>query len=388
VKQKTHNIYNKMKHLDHQYESLVSWYYIEEWSDYPGPKGRVVPDAEGYDDPSKYEGTELYIPKGAKGYKEYAGNTSYFTDYEGNSAPFKKEYFKLNPNMTNETLRMQMLSGIITESEYKAKLNENIEQLEDYISNLFDMSVPEDTTGQFNGVWEKSEYADKEAYDDAEEFNKLIQHLKSNGGKATLEGNPNIMLRLLPNGDIKFSANLDSMNENKKPKSKKSLNENFVGIGAINNPFPTRKKSDYELAFDHYMGNINEVEGEEEMGEEEMGNENPIDAITMDVPLFIRMLEFAREDASTDMDLHDLAEKAIAMSAEGEVLSMDNYEDLIGGEKEELDEYGRGKYDRKVGTYKGKYPIYQDDEGNNYIKTGSGIKDVEDLDQSQVKINR
>jgi hypothetical protein len=58
------------------------------------------------------------------------------------------------------------------------------------------------------------------------------------------------------------------------------------------------------------------------------------------------------------------------------------------GEKKGLDEYGRGKYDRKVGTYKGKYPIYQDDEGNNYIKTGSGIKDVEDLDQSQVKINK
>ena len=27
--------------------------------------------------------------------------------------------------MTNETLRMQMLSGIITEGEYKAKLQEN-----------------------------------------------------------------------------------------------------------------------------------------------------------------------------------------------------------------------------------------------------------------------
>jgi hypothetical protein len=113
-------------------------------------------------------------------------------------------------------------------------------------------------------------------------------------------------------------------------KNKKSLNENFVGIGAINNPFPTRKKSDYELAFDHYVGNITEVEGEEEMDVEEMGEENPIDAITMDVPLFIRMLEFAREDASTDMDLHDLADKAIAMSTEGEMLSMDNYEDLVG----------------------------------------------------------
>jgi hypothetical protein len=30
--------------------------------------------------------------------------------------------------MTNETLRMQMLAGIITESEYKDKLNEGIKQ--------------------------------------------------------------------------------------------------------------------------------------------------------------------------------------------------------------------------------------------------------------------
>jgi hypothetical protein len=245
--------------------------------------------------------------------------------------------------MNKEILRMQMLSGIITEGQYKEKLNENIEQLEDYISNLFDMSVPEEATGQFNGVWEKSEYADKEAYNDAEEFNKLIQHLKSNGGKATLEGNPNIMLRLLPNGDIKFSANLDSMNENKKSKSKKSLNENFVGIGAINNPFPVREKTDYQLAFDHYMGNINEGDDvptnpedyTKQPGYISEEDENPIDAITMDVPLFIRMLEFAREDASTDMDLHDLADKAIAMSTEGEMLSMDNYEDLVGAETSE-----------------------------------------------------
>ena len=30
-------------------------------------------------------------------------------------------------NMNNETLRMQMLAGIITEGQYKAMLNENIE---------------------------------------------------------------------------------------------------------------------------------------------------------------------------------------------------------------------------------------------------------------------
>jgi hypothetical protein len=69
-----------------------------------------------------------------------------------------------NTKMTNEQLRMQMLSGIITESEYKSKLEEN-----------------------------------------------------------------------------------------KTPKNKKSLNENFVGMGAINSPFAKRKKESYEDAFEHFL---------------------------------------------------------------------------------------------------------------------------------------
>ena len=60
-----------------------------------------------------------------------------------------------------------------------------------------------------------------------------------------------------------------------------------------------------------------------------MEEENPVDIISMDVPLFIRMLEFAREDASTDMDLHDLAQKAIKMSSKGQPLTMMHYDELI-----------------------------------------------------------
>jgi hypothetical protein len=37
--------------------------------------------------------------------------------------------------MNKETLRMQMLAGIITESQYKTKLNESIESLSSYYSN-------------------------------------------------------------------------------------------------------------------------------------------------------------------------------------------------------------------------------------------------------------
>ena len=69
--------------------------------------------------------------------------------------------------------------------------------------------------------------------------------------------------------------------------------------------------------------------------------EDQIDTITMDVPLFIRVLEYAREDAQADMDLHDLAEKAIAGTKEMGVLTMDNY-DMLVGEKESVDEEIKG----------------------------------------------
>ena len=65
---------------------------------------------------------------------------------------------------------------------------------------------------------------------------------------------------------------------------------------------------------------------------------NPRDTITVDVPLFIRLLEYAREDAQTDMDLHDLADNIIQLSEDGEVLTMDNYNAIIGTSEEEIAE--------------------------------------------------
>jgi hypothetical protein len=56
---------------------------------------------------------------------------------------------------------------------------------------------------------------------------------------------------------------------------------------------------------------------------------NPEDVIHLDVPLFIRLLEFAREDAQADVDLHFLADNAIRLSAEGQVLNMDHYNDIV-----------------------------------------------------------
>jgi ElaB/YqjD/DUF883 family membrane-anchored ribosome-binding protein len=49
----------------------------------------------------------------------------------------------------------------------------------------------------------------------------------------------------------------------------------------------------------------------------------------MDIPLFLRMLEYSREDASQDMDLHDVTEKANKLGKERGILSMEDYEEIV-----------------------------------------------------------
>jgi hypothetical protein len=69
---------------------------------------------------------------------------------------------------------------------------------------------------------------------------------------------------------------------------------------------------------------------------------NPPDIIKLDVPLFIRLLEYAREDAKSDMDLHELTDNIIEMSSGGRVLSMDDYEFVLPtNEEAELREFFR-----------------------------------------------
>ena len=75
----------------------------------------------------------------------------------------------------------------------------------------------------------------------------------------------------------------------------------------------------------------------------EAKEEDKVDTITMDIPLFLRMLEYSREDASQDIDLHDVTEKAISLGKERGILQMDDYDEIIGANKEiEEGFYGRG----------------------------------------------
>lgn len=60
-----------------------------------------------------------------------------------------------------------------------------------------------------------------------------------------------------------------------------------------------------------------------------MEEKNPEDIVTFDVPLFIRLLEFAREDATDDATLHKVTENIINMSQDGQVLTMDQYDQIV-----------------------------------------------------------
>ena len=53
-----------------------------------------------------------------------------------------------------------------------------------------------------------------------------------------------------------------------------------------------------------------------------------MDIVQLDVPLFIRLLELAREDIQQDADIHDLAQAVIAASKDGPV-TMADYDKLL-----------------------------------------------------------
>ena len=86
-------------------------------------------------------------------------------------------------------------------------LKENITQFEEYIDGMFNASVEEEEGFQ-TGVWTKEEEGNPELYDETEKFDALVDYLDNIGGKATLEGNPDINVELLDNGDIKWSADV------------------------------------------------------------------------------------------------------------------------------------------------------------------------------------
>ena len=63
--------------------------------------------------------------------------------------------------------------------------------------------------------------------------------------------------------------------------------------------------------------------------------------ICMDESLFMRLMEFAREEVKNDIQLHKVVSQIEVLMGSSECLNMDHYEDIVGGkaagEKEDAD---------------------------------------------------
>jgi hypothetical protein len=155
--------------------------------------------------------------------------------------------------MTNEQLRMQMLSGLITESEYKAKLEELgggmspkqvlrraiVTKLNKYYNSVDDEEI-------------KQKLKDK--------FNPTIDGILYNRYGDDINNTP--MVDLLDDLDDYLKGVVQPEIDRYMPKE--SLNENFVGMGMVGNIFD-REKADYEMAFEYFTkGDL----VKEEMGED------------------------------------------------------------------------------------------------------------------------
>jgi hypothetical protein len=125
-----------------------------------------------------------------------------------------------------------------------------------------------------------------------------------------------------------------------------------------------RNEKDADLNKDGELSRYEKKRGaaiEKAMGIKEEEQPDAIDIVTLDVPLFIRMLEYAKEDAADDMDLHELATKTIALSKQRGILSMEDYDTLIPPTDGEIQEDVK-KYRQERGLEEDLDVGHQDDE--------------------------
>jgi hypothetical protein len=189
-----------------------------------------------------------------------------------------------------------------------------------------------------------------------ESIHKLIQEILAEGKFPDLTGDGKITKADILKGrgvDLK-NEDLDVGHQDNEPAMLKSdvyriakmaamlykqLN-NYDNMGEVD--FPHWWQAKIIKAYDYLQAAYGYLDGEEKTAAiDSMMNENEedvVDTVTLDIPLFIRMLEYAKEDAQTDMDLHDVAEKAIALNKSKEMLSMEDYNTIIGDNNEELNE--------------------------------------------------
>lgn len=113
------------------------------------------------------------------------------------------------------------------------------------------------------------------------------------------------------------------------PKTKPTPEEIAIKLTQLKKAEEERRKA---------SGEIKEIDGEEDAPNKMVPinpeSEDAVDTITMDVPLFIRALEYSREDAQSDLDLHTIAQNAVVLNKEYGMLNMDNYGEIFGDAEE------------------------------------------------------
>jgi hypothetical protein len=141
--------------------------------------------------------------------------------------------------MNKETLRMQMLAGIITEGEYKTKLKKNKSSLNENLKfNQIEKNRKYFATTNF-GIFKKGD----------EVFVNTVRNL---GTEVVIELSNNKGQSDSIKGDLNDEVEVFDNN------IRESLKENFVGMGMVGNIFD-REKTDYEIAFEHFSkGKMNE----------------------------------------------------------------------------------------------------------------------------------
>jgi hypothetical protein len=167
--------------------------------------------------------------------------------------------------MKKDTLRMQFLSGVITEGEYKIKLLNELQYFHNgaemnQIINYDDSDITDDLESLGQGSMDGQDFTPGSTYDIGGQEYKI----ESQGDEFKL---------------VLAEALNKSLNE--------SMIGGIVGIGAINQ-IPPRSKADYETAFEHFLGGkygLNEVEEVNE-GEQTIRSKSIKDYILSQIKLY------------------------------------------------------------------------------------------------------
>jgi hypothetical protein len=184
--------------------------------------------------------------------------------------------------MTKEQLRMQMLAGVITESEYRAVINEEIEN--EVFQQGIDL-IKSEMERHINDVSNKEGISDQEKKRRINNIKFVVYDFldpNTNGGARPsndFQFNEDWWNSISPEtdpyqfhyaaSDLVRAAKGDTFGEKDIPLNE-SMIGGIVGIGAINQ-IPATPKTDYEMAFEHFLGKkyINENETSD-MGKEEL----------------------------------------------------------------------------------------------------------------------